>query len=66
HLQLSGHTHKGQIFPFNFITKIVHQGHDYGLYTHGDYTLYTTSGIGTWGPSMRLGNRPEIVAITLR
>lgn len=66
HLQLSGHTHKGQIFPFNFITKIVHQGHDYGLYTHGDYTLYTTSGIGTWGPSMRLGNRPEIVSITLR
>lgn len=66
HLQLSGHTHKGQIFPFNLITKIVHKGHDYGLYRHGDYTLYTTSGIGTWGPSMRLGNRPEIVEITLR
>lgn len=65
-LQLSGHTHKGQLFPFNLITKIVHKGHDYGLYTQGDYTLYTTSGIGTWGPSMRLGNRPEIVAITLR
>lgn len=66
HLQLSGHTHKGQMFPFGLITKIAHKGHDYGLYTKGDYTLYTTSGIGTWGPSMRLGNRPEIVAITLR
>lgn len=66
HLQLSGHTHKGQIFPFNLITKIVHEGHDYGLYRHGDYTLYTTCGIGTWGPSMRIGNRPEIVDITLR
>ncbi len=64
-LQLSGHTHKGQLFPFNFVTNIVHRGHDYGLYTDGSYTLYTTSGIGTWGPSMRLGNRPEIVVITL-
>jgi len=66
HLQLSGHTHKGQIFPLGLITKIIYKGHDYGLYRHGDYTLYTTNGIGTWGPSMRIGNRPEIVAITLR
>lgn len=65
-LQLSGHTHKGQIFPFNLITKLIYHGHDYGLYQSGDYTLYTTNGIGTWGPSMRIGNRPEIVAITLR
>lgn len=65
-LQLSGHTHKGQIFPFNFVTKIIYKGHDYGLYRDGEYTLYTTNGIGTWGPAMRLGNRPEIVEITLR
>lgn len=65
-LQLSGHTHKGQIFPFNFVTKCIYHGHDYGLYEEGDYTLYTTSGVGTWGPAMRLGNRPEIVEITLR
>lgn len=65
-LQLSGHTHKGQIFPFNLITKLVYKGHDYGLYRKGDYTLYTTNGVGTWGPSMRIGNRPEIVEITLR
>jgi hypothetical protein len=65
-LQLSGHTHKGQIFPFNLITKLIYHGHDYGLYRSGDYTLYTTNGIGTWGPSMRIGNRPEIVEIVLR
>lgn len=65
-LQLSGHTHKGQIFPFNFITKLIYHGRDYGLHQNGDYTLYTTNGIGTWGPAMRLGNRPEIVEITLR
>lgn len=66
HLQLSGHTHRGQIFPFNLITKLVYRGHDHGLYRDGDYTLYTTSGIGTWGPAMRIGNHPEIVEITVR
>jgi predicted MPP superfamily phosphohydrolase len=66
HLQLSGHTHKGQMFPFNLITKLVYNGHDYGLHRDGDYTLYTTNGVGTWGPSMRIGNRPEIVEITLQ
>jgi len=64
-LQLSGHTHKGQIFPFGFITDYVYKGRDYGIYSSGDYTLYTTDGVGTWGPPMRTGNRPEIAAITL-
>ncbi len=65
-LQLSGHTHKGQIFPFNFITYFVYRGHDYGLFHEGNYYLYTTNGTGTWGPPMRTGNVPEIVAITLK
>lgn len=64
-LQLSGHTHLGQIFPFQFVTSRVYHGHDYGLYRDGDYTLYTTNGVGTWGPAMRIGNTPEIVVITL-
>ncbi len=64
-LQLSGHTHKGQTFPFNFITHAMYQGYDYGLFTLGDYNLYATNGIGTWGPPMRIGNRPEVVVITL-
>lgn len=65
-LQLSGHTHKGQIFPFGYITKLVYKGYDYGLFEMGNYTLYITNGVGTWGPTMRTGNTPEIVAITLQ
>lgn len=65
HLMLAGHTHRGQQFPFQFITHLVHRGYDYGLYSIGDFTLYTTSGVGTWGPSMRIGTRGEIVSITL-
>ncbi len=65
-LQLSGHTHAGQIFPFGFITKILYDGYDYGLRTDGDYNIYTSNGVGTWGPPMRTGNTPEIVAVTLK
>lgn len=66
HLQLSGHTHQGQQFPFQFITHLVHKGYDYGLYTLGNYSLYTSSGVGTWGPPMRIGTQSEIVVITLQ
>jgi hypothetical protein len=65
-LQLSGHTHKGQIFPFGYVTKLIYRGYDYGLHTEGDYNIYTTNGVGTWGPPMRTGNTPEIVDITLK
>ncbi len=65
-LQLSGHTHKGQLFPFGYITKLIYKGYDYGLFTEGNYSLYTTNGVGTWGPPMRTGNTPEIVVITLK
>jgi hypothetical protein len=64
-LQLSGHTHLGQIFPFNFITKLIYRGYDYGLHSIGDYALYTSSGVGTWGPAMRTDSNSEIVVITL-
>lgn len=65
-LQLSGHTHRGQIFPFRFITSYIYKGYDYGLRTEGDFNIYTSNGVGTWGPPMRTGNTPEIVAITLK
>lgn len=64
-LQLSGHTHKGQQYPFNLITRLIYKGFDHGLRTIGDYSIYTTNGVGTWGPAMRVGNTPEIVVITL-
>ncbi|MDD5083986.1 MAG: metallophosphoesterase [Candidatus Moranbacteria bacterium] len=65
-LQLSGHTHRGQQFPFQFVTHLVHKGYDYGLYAIGEYSLYTSSGLGTWGPAMRVGTQSEIVVITLQ
>lgn len=66
-LQLAGHTHLGQIFPFNYLTHRIFKGYDYGLFEEADgYSLYTTNGVGTWGPAMRIGNTPEIVVITLR
>ena len=64
-LQLSGHVHQGQIFPLQFITRLIFGRYYHGLHREGDYTLYTTSGTGVWGPTMRTGNHPEIVVIHL-
>lgn len=64
-VQLSGHTHHGQLFPINFITGLLYAGHDYGLSSDGGFQLYTTSGTGTWGPPMRTAGRSEIVRIRL-
>ena len=65
-LQLSGHTHAGQIFPFGYLTKLIYKNYDYGLRRLSNFTIYTTSGVGTWGPPMRTGNSPEIVVIKLK
>ncbi len=64
-LQLSGHTHAGQIFPFGYLTRLIYKSYDYGLRSLGAFSIYTTCGVGTWGPPMRTGNRPEIVVINL-
>ena len=63
-VQLSGHTHQGQVFLFRFITAKVYRGYDYGLKWFGNLLVYTSSGAGTWGPPMRIDTKPEIVAIT--
>ncbi len=62
-LQLSGHTHGGQFFPFTWITSRVWGPYVYGLKRLGNLLVYTSSGVGTWGPPMRVGTRPEIVLI---
>lgn len=59
----SGHTHNGQIFPFNWLVRLQFSA-VYGLYQRGGSRLYVSSGAGTWGPRMRLGTRNEIVRIT--
>jgi predicted MPP superfamily phosphohydrolase len=64
-LQLSGHTHHGQLWPFNFITKKVYEL-SWGYRKKGKTHFYVSSGVGTWGPPIRTGNRPEIVKIQLR
>jgi predicted MPP superfamily phosphohydrolase len=62
-LQLSGHTHRGQFFPFTRIVSGIYKQYAYGLQTFGRLTVYTTCGTGTWGPPMRVGTNPEIVLI---
>ncbi|MGZ4899205.1 MAG: metallophosphoesterase [Candidatus Angelobacter sp.] len=63
-LQLSGHTHGGQIFPWTLIAKRVWNKFNHGLQRIGNLQVFTTYGTGTWGPPLRLGTRPEIVLIT--
>jgi uncharacterized protein len=63
-LQLSGHTHKGQLFPFTWLTRRVFGKFTYGLNRFGALTVYTSSGAGSWGPPMRVGTNPEVVQIT--
>jgi uncharacterized protein len=62
-LQLSGHTHGGQFFPYNFIANKVWGKVVYGLQRLGNLQTYTSYGAGTWGPPMRVATRPEIVLI---
>jgi len=65
-LQLSGHTHNGQMWPMKFFTHLVYQGLDYGPHQTEGFFLYTTSGAGTWGPPMRIGSTAEVVALSFR
>jgi hypothetical protein len=62
-LQLSGHTHGGQFFPFTWITSRLYGKFVYGLQRLGNLLVYTSYGAGTWGPPLRVGTTPEIVLI---
>jgi predicted MPP superfamily phosphohydrolase len=63
-LQLSGHTHNGQFFPNNLISKHVFE-HSWGYLRKGDYQVIVSSGFGTWGPPIRIGSNPEIADLTI-
>ena len=63
-LQISGHTHHGQLWPFNHITNLIYELSS-GYKQSGQTHFYVSTGFGTWGPPVRLGNRPEIVQIKL-
>lgn len=64
-LQLSGHTHGGQYFPWNYAIHLV-QPYVAGLHRHEDTWLYVNRGTGYWGPPVRLGTSSEISKIILR
>jgi uncharacterized protein len=64
-LQLSGHTHNGQLFPFRLITRLFFEN-NYGYYELGEKKLlYVSGGAGTWGPPVRVFAPPEITVIDL-
>jgi len=62
-LQLSGHTHGGQFFPYTFLTRRIFGPYTHGLHKFGKLQVYTSTGAGTWGPPIRIGSAPEIVVI---
>ncbi|MDD3654481.1 MAG: metallophosphoesterase [Desulfotomaculaceae bacterium] len=63
-LQLSGHTHRGQLFPFNLITRNIFEI-DWGYLRRGEFQVVVSCGFGTWGPPIRIGNHPEIVELNI-
>ena len=63
-LQLSGHTHAGQLFPINLINKAVYE-QNWGFLVKGKTHYYVSCGVGTWGPPVRTGSVPEILRIRL-
>jgi predicted MPP superfamily phosphohydrolase len=63
-LQISGHTHYGQQWPFGLLAQLSYQGYAYGLKPFKNMQMLTSSGIGTWGPPMRIGSNAEMVVIT--
>ena len=64
-LQVSGHTHAGQLFPIRYITSRIFED-DWGLLNKGNFQIIVSSGYGTWGPPIRLGNTPEVVDIMIK
>lgn len=64
-LQISGHTHHGQVFPLNWVTDIMYeQSHGYRRWSHSH--IYVSSGLSLWGPPFRIGTRSDMAVITLK
>lgn len=59
-LQLSGHTHHGQIWPFNFVTKMIYEV-SWGYKKIANTHFYVSSGVGTWGSPVKVGNDAEVI-----
>ena len=64
-LQLSGHTHGGQLWPFHYVTRMS-QPLITGLGEVDGMPVYVTSGAGFWGPPVRVGASPDVTLVELR
>lgn len=64
-LQLSGHTHNGQMWPLNYITRKIYEN-SYGYLRKGNSQFIVSSGFGIWGPRIRLGSHSEVLLINIR
>lgn len=64
-LQLSGHTHAGQFFPWTLAVHLVHAPHVAGLSRRGRMWVYVSAGTGSWGPPVRFGTEPELTLLRL-
>src|SRR5690606_35698020 len=64
-LQVSGHTHGGQLYPFDYLVRL-EQPRVAGLAEVDGTRVYVTNGVGFWGPPVRVGADPEITLLTLR
>jgi predicted MPP superfamily phosphohydrolase len=64
-LSISGHTHHGQMWPLNHFTKAIYEL-SWGYKKKGKTHCYVSCGVGTWGPQVRIGNRPEVLEIRLK
>lgn len=62
-LQLSGHTHGGQFWPWIYFVSRLYQRFAYGLSRLGNLQVFTSNGVGTWGPPVRVGTKSEIVLL---
>ena len=63
-LQLSGHTHNGQMWPLNYLTRLIYEV-SYGYLKRGNTHVIVSSGYGLWGPRVRSGSRSEVLMINL-
>jgi predicted MPP superfamily phosphohydrolase len=64
-LQLSGHTHNGQMWPLNYITSMIYEL-SYGYLQKGDAHFIVSSGYGLWGPRVRSGSRSEVLLVNIK
>lgn len=65
-LQISGHTHRAQMWPLSYVTKIIFKGFDYGQKNYGNMQVVVSDGVGTWGPPLRVGTHSEILVLSFK